>query len=142
MDLDFTAFIQVGIFLTLVVLLNAMLFKPFLRVLEQRFQQLQGARDEVATLERDASEDLEAYFERLKKARRKAQKEREQLVSSGREKERRMLAETRAEIAQSLNQARTDVASAEEQARKNLDAETDALACRLVEKVLGRKVAS
>ncbi len=142
MDLDITLFLQLGLFLLTLVVLNSLLFKPFLRVLDARYEKLHGAQHEVERLSKNAATDLEVYNARLREARELAQKEREALVAAGREEERRLLAEVRNDIAKQLNAAREQVSRAELEAKQALTADTDALARRMVEKVLGREVRS
>lgn len=140
MDIDFTLLLQLGLFLIVLTALNRVLFQPLLRVFEARQQRLQGLRDEVEKLKAEAAADLAVYQTRMRAARDAAQRERDQLVATGREEERRLLTEMRAELAKSLNEARDQVSAAELEAKRSLDAETGELARRLVEKVLGREV--
>lgn len=140
MDLDVTLIVQLLIFLTLLVTLQGILFKPFLGVLEARHAKMEGAQDEIGRLQRLGAEDLEKYQTRIREARDLALRERDALRNQGREEERRLLNEVRAEITRTLNEAREKVSTAERDARQQLSAETEALARRMVEKVLGREV--
>ncbi len=142
MDIDFTLLFQLGLFLIVLVVLNRVLFQPLLKVFEARHQKMHGLRDEVERLKHEAAADLDVYQGRMRAARDAGQRERDSLVSTGRDEERRLLAEMRAEIARALNDARDQVSAAELAAKKNLDAETSELAKRLVQKVLGREVRS
>jgi F-type H+-transporting ATPase subunit b len=140
MDIDFTLLLQLGLFLIVLTLLNHILFQPLLRVFEARYQKMYGLRSEVEQLKHEAALDLEVYQSRMRAARDAAQRERDQLVATGREEERRLLAEMRAEIAKALNEAREQVAAAELEAKRSLDSQTTDLARRLVQKVLGHEV--
>lgn len=142
MDLDFTLVLQLGIFLVVLVALKQLLFQPFLKVLEARDQKLAGAKRDIERMGKEAQADLEVYQTRMREARDLAFKEREALVAAGRDEERRLLAEVRNDIAKALNDARKEVAAAELAAKESLTQETEALARRLVQKVLGREVAS
>lgn len=140
MDIDVTLFFQLAIFLMVLLTLNGLLFKPFLRVIEARHQKIHGMKDDVDRLERLSAADRIAYESRMRDARRDAQRNRESLRNAGREEERRLLTQTRLEISQSLNAKREQVASVESSAKKGLAVHTDALAQQLVQKVLGREV--
>ena len=140
MDLDVTLIFQLTLFVALLVLLNGILFKPFLKVIEDRHNKIHGAKEEADRLARLAGLDRETYEARLRDAKRQAQGEREALRQSGREEERRLLAEVRAEIARGLNETREQVSAAERAAKQSLATQTDALARQLVEKVLGHGV--
>ena len=142
MDIDVTFFIQLGLFLVILTVLNGVLFKPFLGLLDARHQKLHGLREEADKLERDAVKDIDVYEGRLRQARDTALREREGLVATGREEERRLLTEVRADIARQMNEARKEIGQQEIAIKKTLSAETDQIARKLVEKVLGREVAS
>ena len=142
MDLDVTWLFQLGLFLICLVGLNGMILKPFLRVLQEREEKIEGARAAVVELTKLGDTDMEQYQARMRRARREAEQELEGFKTKARDEERRLLAETRAEIAQALNQARGEVAEAELEARQNLSKDTDSLARHLVSKVLGREVAA
>lgn len=140
MDIDVTFLLQLGLFLVLLVTLNGLLFKPFLRVMEARHDKIHGAAQDISHLLRSAEEDREAYLQRIREARAKAQAAREEVVSKGREEEREKLAAVRAEIADSLNQTRNQIQQQQAEARQALDGEVDALSRSLASKLLGREL--
>jgi F-type H+-transporting ATPase subunit b len=139
MDIDITILFQLGIFLVLLTVLNVILFRPFLRLLEKRYERIEGRREQAELLRSQGTADSEAYQLRMREARAAAQREREALRNQGRQEQRRLLNQARAEIAASLNHARRAISEAEEITRKNLSAGTSALARQLVAKVLGAK---
>ena len=141
MDLDVTWFFQFVIFVVVLATLNGLLFKPFLRVLEARHQKTTGMRADVDRLERMSSEDRAVYEQRLKDARREAQREREALRQAGREEERRLLTEARAEVSRELSVMREQVAVREAATQKVLSVQTEELSRQLVRQILGREVA-
>ncbi|HET6346641.1 MAG TPA: ATP synthase F0 subunit B [Myxococcota bacterium] len=142
MDLDVTLLFQIVLLAALMLVLERLLFRPLLRVIESRHQQIHGARHEVATLERLSAADREAYETRLREARRSAHVEREKLRQSGRDEARRLLGEVRADIAKAMQASRESIGAAERAAQQNLARDVDGLARQLVEKLLGRKVSA
>lgn len=140
MDIDVTILIQAGIVLFLLLSLNGLLFKPMLEVFDAREAKLQGARDSIESLNRLAKEDLEAYRTRIREANDRAQDEKDALRDAGRARERELLSEVRAEIADSLNDARSTIEAQEGQARQSLSAQVDTLAGDMASKILGREV--
>lgn len=139
MDIDITIFLQLGLFLVLLTVLNFVLFKPFLALIEKRHERIEGLREQSEHLTAQSGADSEAYQMRMREARAAASREREALRNQGRDENRRLLQQARSEIAASLNQVRQAVSEAEELSRKNLSADTSALARQLVRKVLGTK---
>ena len=142
MDIDVTFFIQLSLFALVLVALNRLLIGPLLQVLRARHQKILGTQEEATRLARLGTEDQAACDERLKQAYLRAQRDRESLRIQGRDRERTLLAEARADSARELNQARDALETAELEAQERLRADTDAIARMLVAKVLGREVAS
>ena len=142
MDLDITFVLQFGILSGLLVILNGLLLKPFLKVIEERDKKIAGAREESDKLTKLGEQDMEAYQAQMREARGKAQAETHTLREEGRDQERKILAEVRAEIADSLNKARAEVAEEEASARQKLATDVEPLAQDIVRKVLGREVSA
>lgn len=140
MDIDFTILIQAGIVAFLLLSLNGVLFRPLVGVFEARRAKLEGARDEIEKLKRLSQEDLSAYQVRIREANDAARTELEKLRDEGRSKERELLANVRAEIADRLNDTRKSLEHAEGEARQSLSAQVDTLAGEMASKILGREV--
>ncbi len=142
MDIDLTYLFQLGLFLICLVTINGLLLRPFLRVIMERDEKIEGAQEDSERLQKLGDADMEKYQARMRDAKVKAQAEREKHRNEGREAERKLLAEVRAEIAHKIDEARTEIGAAEIEAQKDLSVDTEKMARQLVEKVLGRKVAA
>ncbi|OGQ79424.1 MAG: hypothetical protein A2289_05470 [Deltaproteobacteria bacterium RIFOXYA12_FULL_58_15] len=140
MDIDITIVFQLALFVVLLMILTQLLFKPFLKVVEERHQKIHGTKSEVDRLERLATENQSAYVARVREARNVARQEREALRTAGNDEKRKLLADVRMEIAEKLNETREQVAKSEAEARIELAAQTANLAGELVRKVVGREV--
>ena len=136
MDIDVTYLIQLGIFLFLLVSLNSIILKPFLKVIRERDAKIEGAREEVEVLRKQGDADQAAYQERMRKARFEAHEAREALKGEGREEQRKILTATREEIAKVIASARDEIEAAELRARMHLSSDTEALAESLVHKMV------
>ena len=141
MDIDVTFLIQFGIYVLILGVLTPLLLKPFQRVIDERENKTDGARAEVERLKDLAGQDQAAYEARLADSRAAASRERDALRSEGREEEKRIIGDARAEVLETLNASRAQLAQAEQSAREELDGQRQELADQLVEKVLGRRVA-
>ena len=141
MDIDVTFLIQFGIYVLILGVLTPLLLKPFQRVIDERENKTDGARAEVERLKDLAGQDQAAYEARLADSRAAASRERDALRSEGREEEKRIIGDARAEVLETLNASRAQIAQAEQSARDELDGQRQELADQLVEKVLGRRVA-
>jgi F-type H+-transporting ATPase subunit b len=140
MDLDVTLIAQFVLLAFLLVTLNGVLFKPLLGVLDARQHKVTGLKAEIERLTEASDADIEAYQTRLREARDIAAREREALRNQGRESERKLLADTRAEVASTLGAARERTAKAESDARSQLQPQIHDLAKQMVTKILGREV--
>jgi len=140
MDINVTILFQLALFLFVLVTLTNILFKPFLKILDERYRKIHGRKVEVDRLERLAGENQSAYIARIREARTVARQERETLRAAGNDEKRKLLADVRVEISQALNETREQVANSEAEARGQLAAENQALAKLLVAKVAGREV--
>ena len=69
-DVDHTVFIQLGIFLLLMVILGKFLWGPYLRVRTQRVERVDGYREEAVKLEAAAQQRLQRADAALAEARR------------------------------------------------------------------------
>ena len=141
MDLDVTLLAQFALLTFLLVSLNGILFKPLLGVLDARQHKVVGLKDEIERLTTASDADIEAYQTRLREARDIAQREREALRTTGRDDERKLLGETRADLNKTIVEARDRTAKAESDARIQLTPQIEQLAKQMVHKILGREVA-
>lgn len=142
LDLDGTVFVMLGIFVVLLLVLWQFLWKPYLRVREERVARTEGARAKAAEMEAEAAarigrietalaEARKAGTAEMAKLRQDAQAKEQQVIAEAQEAARKMLAEARAKL---------DATVATEKA--NLQAETGLLARQIAEKALGRRLAS
>ena len=104
-DLDATWFVQIGIFLTLYLLLRFVFFQPYVAFLRRRDDRTRGLREraqDVAAKARDLEESLEA---RLGEARTRAVATRRVLVEDGARLRDAIVAKERARADADLLQA-------------------------------------
>jgi F-type H+-transporting ATPase subunit b len=133
---------MLGIFMVLLLVLWQFLWKPYLRVREERVARTEGARAKAAEMEAEAAarigrietalaEARKAGTAEMAKLRQDAQIKEQEIIAGAQEAARKMLAEARAKL---------DASVATEKA--NLQAETGVLARQIAEKALGRRLAS
>ena len=68
-DIDYTVFVQFGLFLLLFALANKLLFKPYLQLRERRKAGIDGAREEAERMTAQADAKLADYEKQLAAAR-------------------------------------------------------------------------
>ena len=133
--------ILVVVFTALVYPVNAWLIRPLLRVLDDREDRIDGARDRAGRVTEQAEESLARYRTHIDAAKADAEQQRRRLVEEARAEQTQLSRGARTEAEQQIEAARNEVGSALEQARTSLRADADALARQAVERILGREVA-
>lgn len=126
------------LFVAIVFPLNALIFRPLLRTLEQRGEKIEGARSRASALSKQADEVLGRYETAVSAARRDAEVVRRQTLETARAEQVRISAVARGSAEQEVARARAGVASAVSSARTALRGETERLARDVAAKVLGR----
>jgi F-type H+-transporting ATPase subunit b len=137
---DKRIFIQIALFALLIAPMNKFLFQPVMRVLEERREQIEGARARAETMQAEADSVLKSYEASLTGAREKVENERKVRVESARDERTRLTATARAGAEERIMSARSEVATALEQARAQMKRETDELAREAASRVLGREL--
>lgn len=137
---DWTALLQLVIFLGLVVLLSRLLFKPILRLLERREGLIQGGKKSADEFNAKAREMMSQYEQGLAEARQRAVAERERLRAEGLAVEAEMLRQTVEECQRLLEEIKARIQAEGAQASEELRKQAEAISLEIAEKVLERKV--
>ena len=140
-DIDWTAVVQLGLFLILFVVCNALLFQPYLRLRERRRQGIQGAREEATRMTAEADARLVDYETKLAAARTRAGEEQRKVRADAAAYERDTTDAARKAAMKALDEANAKVQSDTEAARKQLLPQANALAKTMASRILGREVA-
>ena len=139
-SLDISILYQIVLFIILWLILNRILFKPYLKLLDAREQRTTGAQHDSSDLEHEGARLRVQYEEKIVQARTAGYAAKEAILQTGRLEREKILAEAREQAAQTLERARREIASALEQERRIAAAEAAALAADMASKALGRKV--
>jgi len=141
LDVDGTVFVMLGIFLLLLLILWQFLWKPYLRVRDERVARVEGAREKAAKLEADAATRLSRIESALAEARRAGMAENNQMRLVAQEREQQLLAEAQQAAHKLLVQARAQIDATLVTEKAMLQKHTDSLAQQIAEKTLGRRLA-
>ncbi len=129
------------VFVVIVFPLNALLFRPLLRTLEQRGEKIEGARSRASALAKQANEVFGRYEAAVGVARRDAENVRRKTLETARSEQTRIGSAARSSAEREVAAARAGVAGAVDAARAALRDETERLAREVAAKVLGRPLA-
>ena len=141
-DFDGTLFVQFGLFLIMLFILSRLVFRPYLKLRDDRHKGIEGAREEATKMQERSRAVNADYDAQLTRARQRGAEERQRLRSEAATYERQVLGAARDESQKSLESARGKISSEASDARAKLTAESTALARQIVAKVLGREVVS
>src|SRR5262249_54353628 len=109
-DLDGTVFIQLGLFLLMLIALRALVFRPFLRARAERDDQITGEKRRAVEMEQAAQTKLEAFSARLEQAKQTGIAMRARARTEAGQRERAVLDRARAETQALLEAERAHVA--------------------------------
>ncbi len=137
---DWTLFVQMGNFILLIFILNVILYKPIRQILIERKKKIQGYKEGIEGLERDASESDQAFQARISEARGQGVQEKEALKQTGQEEEKRLTDEINRKAQAELEAVRAQIAKDAEDARRGLEKEIGVFSGTIAEKILGRAV--
>ncbi|MBI5328149.1 MAG: ATP synthase F0 subunit B [Deltaproteobacteria bacterium] len=140
-ELNITFLYQIGGFFILYFVLNAVLYKPVLKKLEERDKNIAGAKREAEMLEVELQKRLLDYENQINDAKVKAQEDRLRLRQEGFDKEKEILENARKNYQDSLLQAKTKLKDEIKIAIISLKEECKLISKDVAEKMLERKVA-
>jgi F-type H+-transporting ATPase subunit b len=140
LDVDLTILVQFGLFLLLLAVLSKLLWKPYLRVRDERVSRVEGYREEAVRLEAEAKDRLGRAEAALGEARRMASGQRAVARAEAQAREQTVLAEATAAAQRTLREAREKLAGTVDAERGKLRGVAAETAREAARKILGREV--
>lgn len=129
------------LFVILVPMLNKLLFRPLLGVLEERARRIEGSRSRATELAQQAASLLARHDEAIRQARENAHAELTRVVEEARSRHQAVVGEARSSAEAEITGARAELARATENVRGALGAEAEPLAREIAARLLGRSAA-
>lgn len=130
-------FVLVLNFIVLLFILNAILFKPLLKIFKEREDTVKGSLDAAKELANRREESITRLNRELAEARNKAKEIFEALKAEGLQAQKEVLSKAEAEASQIIEKARADLKAEAEKARATLRAEVDKFSDEIVRKLVG-----
>lgn len=127
-------------FLILIFVLNIILYKPIMKVIDARKKRVEESKETVGSFDDLIEQKVADYEETLRQARVDAMNQREEIKNEGVEAGKKILADTRDEVTAMIQDFKAKIAAEKEQARRTLQERTQEIAREISEKVLGRSV--
>lgn len=135
---DITALWIIGFLLLCTWLLNSLVFKPILRVIDERAGAVRGAKELADAAAHKATAAAAEYDQKLNTARAEVYGQMDDMRKAALDKRAELLAATRATVTQELTAATARVQQESTEARAALDRDASNLAGAIVSRVLGR----
>lgn len=135
---DITVLWVVGFLLLCTFLLNTLVFKPILHVINERATAVRGARELADSAARKATAAAADYDQKLNIARAELYQQMDDMRKAALDKRAELLASTRAAVEQEIATASGQVQQESRDARAALDREASTLAGAIVSRVHGR----
>lgn len=137
---DSTFFIQVANFIILIVILNFLLYKPILKILDAREDKLKESDEEVKNLNLTIEKKVAEYEEKIRQAKLEAMNQRNEIQKGGSDKAKEIIDETRAELAKILEEFQSKLDQEISNAKVILKNQSAGISSDIASKVLGRSL--
>ena len=136
LDLDITMFIQLGIFLLLMVALYRFILVPYFHAFDAREALTKGAQSEAKALEEEAAQAKAEYERERQKAFNEAEAIRREEVSKANEAAASVVEKARLEVQEDLANKTAELERQLTDARKKAAPEIDAISAHIANKIL------
>ena len=139
-SLDSTLFVQMLNFVLLIVILNFILYKPLLEIIEKRKKRLEDSDEEIKRLNLTVEQKAAEYEETLRRAKQEALAQKNDILKEASDEAKAIIDERRSKIPALLAQFEEQVAQEVGAARQILKNQSQRISAEIAEKVLGRSL--
>ncbi len=139
-ELNFTLIIQLVIVLSLMAILTQILFKPFLSVLEERRNRIEGAEKRAKDLQQQAEELIERYREAIAAGQAQGAGIRDEIRKTSLTEETEILQKAMDQANQLIQEVKSRIAEEARAARTDLRFQAENLSREITEKILRRSL--
>ena len=139
-SLDYSLGIQIINFVLLIFILNRLLYKPLLGMIDKRKQRLADSETEIRRLRETVEDQMAAYEAKLRQAKAAALEEKNEIIRRGAEEARAITDAARAEIPALMEAFQIRMGKEIDAAKGILTSRSQQLSIEIAEKVLGRSL--
>jgi F-type H+-transporting ATPase subunit b len=137
---DYTLLVQMVIFLALIFVLNLLLFKPILSIIDRRKKQLEESENEIRLFNESVEKRVAEYEDKLKQAKLKASEQKKEIIQEGVNQAKNIVDAVRNEIPAIAKEFQQKMDTEVQKARAILDGHSKGLSLEIAQKILGRPV--
>ena len=139
-SLDYSLGIQIVNFLLLIFILNVLLYKPILGMIDRRKKQLEESESEIKRLQESVEQKMAAYEEKLRQAKAAAVEQKNEIIGQGAEEAKTVIEGVRSELPGIMEDFHIQLDGEIAAARGILADQSQKLSVEIAEKVLGRSL--
>ena len=139
-SLDSTILIQMINFLLLIFILNLLLYKPILGIMDKRKKQFQDTEDEIRGINLTIEERMAAYEEKVRLAKMDALNRKIDIMKEGSDQAKSIIDAARGEIPGMMEQFNETINKEVTEARRILADQSRKMSLDIAEKLLGRSI--
>jgi len=139
-ELNLTLIIQLVIVLSLMGILTQIVFKPFMKVLQERRNRIEGAEQKAKDLQQQADELIERYREAIAAAQAQGASIRDEIRKTSLAEEMAILEKAMGEANRLIQEIKGKIAEETRIARADLRFQAQNLSREITEKILGRSM--
>jgi len=139
-SLDYTILIQMINFLLLIFILNLLLYKPILGIIDKRKKRIQDTDDEIKRLNQTVEERMAAYEEKVRLAKMNALDTKMDILKEGSDQAKSIVDAARGEIPGIMEQFQASMGKEITEAKRILTDQSRKISVEIAEKLLGRSI--
>ncbi len=139
-SLDYSLGIQIVNFILLIFILNILLYKPILDMIDKRKRRFEDSETEIKRLQETVERKMAAYEERLQKAKAAAVEQKNEVIRQGTEEAKAVIDAVKAEIPGMMEAFQARMNGEIGAAKKILTDHSQRLSVEIAEKILGRSL--
>lgn len=137
---DGTLFLHIILIVLMVFILNATLFRPINKILEERERHTHGRSDEARDILRRVESSIGNYEHSLREVRAEGYQLLESQRSEAMNRRQAELNALREELNQTVEQEKSDIQTQSQQAQANIEGDTARIAGEISAQILGRPI--
>jgi F-type H+-transporting ATPase subunit b len=139
-DIDSTVFIQLVNFLLLIWILNQILYKPILGIMDRRKEILDKAQEEVKSVQETIDRRVAEYEEKIRAAKMEAMGQKGDLAKEGAQAAKVITDKAKGEISGMMGEFQAKLEKELASVRELLRNQSQRISSEIAEKVLGRSI--
>jgi F-type H+-transporting ATPase subunit b len=128
------------VFVALIFVLNSVLYKPILSVIDRRKKQLEESENEIKLFNESVEKRVAEYEDKLKQAKLKASEQKKEIIQEGVNQAKNIVDAVRNEIPAIAKEFQQKMDTEVQKAKSILDGHSKGLSLEIAQKILGRPV--